>query len=90
MSRKRGNGEGSIFKRQRGGPWYITWYDCHCKRQRLCTKTTDKTTAQRILADKLAGAALRREGDRVAQHIPDERSQGFSSAQPRPPFPVSL
>ena len=64
MSRKRtrGNGEGSIFKRQDGGPWYIRWYDNSGKRREHCTKTTDKTTAQRILADKLADVALRREG----------------------------
>src|SRR5262249_50271595 len=64
MSRKRnrGNGEGSIFKRQGVGPWYIRWYDHTGKRLEHCTKTTDKTTAQRILADKLADVALRREG----------------------------
>ena len=47
----RGNGEGSIFKRQDGGPWYIRWYDHAGKRREHCTKTTDKATAQRILAD---------------------------------------
>src|SRR5271168_4133374 len=61
-TRNRGNGEGSIFKRQAGGPWYIKWYDHMGKRREHCTKTTDKTTAQRILADKLADVALRREG----------------------------
>jgi integrase len=60
--RNRGNGEGSIFKRQDGGPWYITWYDHASKRREQCTKTTDKGTAQRILADKLADVALRRDG----------------------------
>src|SRR6185295_4301299 len=64
MSRKRnrGNGEGSIFKRQGDGPYYIRWYDHKGKRREHCTKTTDKATAQRILADKLADVALRREG----------------------------
>src|SRR5450631_1629242 len=61
-ARNRGNGEGSIFKRHDGGPWYIAWYDHSGKRREHCTKTTDKTTAQRILADKLADVALRREG----------------------------
>ena len=61
-TRNRGNGEGSIFKRQDGGPWYITWYDHAGKRREQCTKTTDKTTAQRILAGKLTDVALRREG----------------------------
>jgi hypothetical protein len=64
MSRKRnrGNGSGSIFKRHDGGPWYIAWYDHAGKRREHCTKTTDKGTAQRILADKLADVALRRDG----------------------------
>jgi len=64
MSRKRnrGNGEGSIFKRQDGGPWYVTWYGADGKRKERCTKTTDKGTAALILADKLADVALRREG----------------------------
>ena len=61
-TRARGNGEGTIYKRQDGGPWYIAWYDHAGKRRRLCTLTTDKTAAQRILADKRADAALRREG----------------------------
>jgi integrase len=61
-TRNRGNGEGSVFKRQDGGPWYISWYDHGGKRREHCTKTTDKTTAQRILADKLADVALRRDG----------------------------
>jgi len=58
----RGNGSGSIFKRRDGGPWYISWYGADGKRKNHCTKTTDKQTAQRILADKLADVALRREG----------------------------
>ena len=61
-ARTRGNGEGSIYKRQAGGPWFISWYDAAGKRKSHCCKTTDKTTAQRILADKLADVALRREG----------------------------
>jgi integrase len=70
-TRSRGNGEGSVFKRQNGGPWYIRWYDHLGKRREHCTKTTDKTTAQRILADKLADVALRREG------IIDPRQEGL-------------
>ena len=64
MSRKRnrGNGEGSVFKRADDGPWYISWYDASGNRKSQCAKTTDKTTAQRILAKKLADVALRRDG----------------------------
>jgi integrase len=76
--RNRGNGEGTIFKRQAGGPWYISWYVAGGKRKSHCTKTTDKATAQRILADKLAEVALRREG------IIDPRQEGIvlESAKP--------
>ncbi len=64
MSKKRtrGNGEGSVFKRQGRGPWYVRWYDHVGNRHEHCTKTTDKAAAQRILADKLADVALRRDG----------------------------
>jgi integrase len=57
-----GNGSGSIFKRGDIGPWYISWYDAVGKRKSHCTKTTDKATAQRILAKTLADVALRRDG----------------------------
>src|SRR5256885_1705391 len=58
----RKHGEGSIFKRTDDGPYFISWYDAAGKRKAHCTKTTDKTTAQRILAKKLADVALRRDG----------------------------
>ncbi len=60
--RNRGNGSGSVFKRREGGPWSITWYDAAGKRREHNTLTTDKQTAERILADKLADVALRRDG----------------------------
>jgi integrase len=60
--RNRGNGSGSIFKRRDDGPYCITWYDASGKRREHNTLTTDKQTAERILADKLADVALRRDG----------------------------
>jgi integrase len=60
--RNRGNGSGSIFKRRDDGPYCIAWYDSTGKRREHNTLTTDKQTAERILADKLADVALRREG----------------------------
>jgi integrase len=80
MSRKRnrGNGEGSIFKRQDGGPWYIRWFDHTGKRREHCTRTTDKATAQRILADKLADVALRRNG------LIDDRQECLVSESGKP------
>ncbi len=64
MSRKRnrGNGEGSVFKRRDDGPYCIAWYGAEGKRHEHNCKTTDKGTAQRILAKKLADVALRRDG----------------------------
>src|SRR5262245_51060223 len=64
MSRKRsrGNGRGTIFQRYEGGPHCIAWFDAMGKRREHNCKTTDKQTAERILADKLAAVALRRDG----------------------------
>ncbi len=61
-SRNRGNGEGTIYKRQDGGPFYVSWYDAVGKRKSKNTKTTDRAAAQRILAKILAEVALRRDG----------------------------
>lgn len=77
-TRNRGNGEGSIFKRIPDGPYFISWYEAGGKRKSQCTKTTDKTTAQRILAKKLADAALRREG------IIDPRQESIISEAGKP------
>jgi integrase len=60
--RNRGNGEGTIFKRVADGPYIISWYDASGKRKTHCTKTSDRSAAQRILAKKLADVALRRDG----------------------------
>ena len=57
---------GSVFKRggreNRGGSYYVSWYDHAGKRQTKNSKTTDKATAERIVAKYEADAALRREG----------------------------
>ena len=47
--RNRGNGSGSIVKRRDDGPYCIKWFD------------TDKQGAERIVANKLAGVAMRRD-----------------------------
>jgi integrase len=62
MSRQRSNGQGTVYKRQPGGTWYIRWYDHEGKRRSRNTKTTDKRTADRILASILEGVAQRRSG----------------------------
>ena len=68
----------SVFKRggkgNRGGYWYVAWFDHLGRRQTHCAKTTDRATAERIAAKKEAGAALRREGviDTTLEHYARE------------------
>ena len=56
----------TIFKRggkgNRGGSFYIQWFDHNGKRQSRSARTTDKATAERIVAKLEAGTALHREG----------------------------
>ncbi|MCA9312595.1 MAG: hypothetical protein KDA21_15380, partial [Phycisphaerales bacterium] len=59
---KRANRRGSLYKRSGSKVWHASWYDADGKRRRLCTNTTDKAAAARILEAKVAQAALRREG----------------------------
>ena len=60
--KRRGKGQGTLFKRSAGGNWLASWYDHEGKRQERSTRTTDKAAAQRILNKHVADAALRREG----------------------------
>ena len=76
--RNRGNGSGSIFKRRDDGPYCIAWYDAAGKRREHNTLTTNKQTAERILADKLADVALRRDG------IIDARMESLAIQSNRP------
>src|SRR6516164_5874626 len=78
---KRGNGSGSIYRRNGKGPYYIEWKDHQDERQRQCTFTTDKATAERILAEKRRAAALRREGviDAHQEQVAIESSKEIES-----------
>ena len=60
--KRRGNGQGTLFKRQSKGPWIASWYDHTGKRRWRSTRTTDRRAAQRILDKYVADTALRREG----------------------------
>jgi len=60
--RSRSNGAGSLFKRGGRGAWIAAWFDHDGRRRERSTKTTDRATAERILAKRVADAALRREG----------------------------
>ncbi len=60
--RQRARGQGTLFKRDPKGPWIARWFDCRGKRREASTRTTDKAAAERILAKRVADAALRRDG----------------------------
>ena len=76
--RRRGRGQGSLFKRQGEGSWIATWYDHEGKRRERSTRTTDKAAAERILAKHLASSALRRDG------VIDSRQDRFTEEGQRP------
>ncbi len=79
--RQRGNGQGSLFKRQGRGPWLATWFDHNGKRHEKSTRTTDKAAAERILAKYVTDTALRREGvvDPHLDAISDESRRTIES-----------
>ena len=64
----------SVFKRggsRAKGPWYIQWQDHLGRRRTMCTRTSDKATAERIAKKYEADAALRREG------VVDAEAEGY-------------
>jgi len=58
---KRGNSEGSLFKRS-GSAWAMAFYNEHGRRVERSTRTSDRAAAARILAKVVADVALRRSG----------------------------
>ena len=61
MARKRrGNRQGSLFKRTSGGHWIASWHDHKGKRRERSTRTTEKAAADRILRKYVEDAALKR------------------------------
>ena len=77
-TRQRSHGGGSLFKRNGRGPWIASWYDHSGKRRERSTRTTDKAAAERILAKRVADAALRRDG------VIDARADRYADAERRP------
>jgi len=61
-SRKRGNGQGTLFRRKDSGPWYFSWYDEDGERQTRSTRTTSRSDAERIGRKWTEHAAMVREG----------------------------
>jgi len=72
----------SVFKRggkgNRGGYWYVSWFDHTGKRRSKCARTTDKATAERIGAKLETEAAKRREG------LIDPQLEGYVREAKRP------
>lgn len=62
MAKKRGNLQGSLYKRNGRGAWIAAWHDHDGNRLVHPTRTTDRDAALRILAKRVADSALRREG----------------------------
>jgi len=60
--RTRGNGQGTLYRRGGRGVWLMSWYDNNNKRHSATSGTTDKRAAERILAKRIEGVALRRGG----------------------------
>jgi len=59
---QRSRGQGTLFKRVKGGPWIASWFEHNGDRPERSTHTTDKRTAEQILARHVADAALRKAG----------------------------
>ena len=75
---RRGNGQGSLFKRTPRGCWIASWYDHDGKRKERSTRTTDKASAERILRKLVSDAALRTDG------VIDARAEAVCKQGQRP------
>jgi len=70
----------SVFKRggkRAKGYYYASWFDHNGKRKTLCTRTTDKATAERIARKHESDAAARRQG------VVDRRIEYFATEAKR-------
>jgi integrase len=90
-TRKRGNGQGTLFRRKAGGVWHFSWYDEEGERRSRSTGTTSRADAERIGRKWVEHVALVREGlakpeggtvlDRHAQANIDAHFEAFESAK---------
>lgn len=60
--RRRGKGQGSVYKRKGHTPWYIAYRDQHGKRCIECSHTENEKKAKEILGHRIAEVAMRRAG----------------------------
>ena len=61
-SRTRGNGEGSLFRRNGRGPWIASWWRSDGRRTERSTRTTSRADAERIMRKWVERAVMEREG----------------------------
>ncbi len=61
-TRNRGNGQGSLYRRNASGPWYFSWFDESGVRRSRSTGTTSRADAERIGRKWSEHTALVREG----------------------------
>ena len=76
--RQRSRGNGSLYKRNGRGNWIARWFDHNAKRRERSTGTTDRATADRILAKHISDAQLRRDG------VIDTRADQYAAANAKP------
>jgi len=76
--RQRSKGTGTLIRRGGRGPWIARWFDHDGRRKERSTGATDRAAAERILAKRVADAALRRDG------VVDARADGYAEADRRP------
>lgn len=76
--RQRARGNGSLYKRNGRGNWIARWFDHTGKRRERSTGTTDRATADRILAKHISDAQLRRDG------VIDTRTDRYAAANAKP------
>ena len=62
MKRKRGNGAGTLIRREGRGPWIARYQDERGKRKERSTRTFSKKAAEQILRKYVNDVSLRREG----------------------------
>ncbi len=76
--RQRSRGQGCVFKRNGSGPWIVRWFDHTGRRREKSSRTTDKATAERILARLIDDTAQRTQG------LIDASADRFAAADRKP------
>ena len=76
--RQRAKGTGTLYRRDPKGPWIARWFDHEGRRREASTHTTERAAAERILAKRIADAAIRKDG------VVDARDDRYAAEERRP------